>query len=63
MAQILSFRTPVLRSGDVQERAEGRSAEVIVFPGIRYDRWGEGDAASHSEERGVGRDVIELADR
>lgn len=63
MAQILSFRTPEFRNSDAHDRHEGRSAEVIVFPGIRYERWGERDALPSSEGRVAERDVIELADR
>ncbi len=62
MAQILSFRTPELRSGTVTSRHEQRSAEVILFPGVRYER-----RADHDASRGVcnatPRDVIELADQ
>ena len=63
MAQILSFRTPEFRSGTVTSRHEEHSAEVILFPGVRYERWAEGNAASGRDERSSHRDVIELADQ
>lgn len=61
MAQILSFRTPEFRSAEVTSRRDGESAEVIVFPGVRYEHWENRDAASGNDTRR--RDVIELADQ
>jgi hypothetical protein len=63
MAQILSFRTPELRDTGTMGRREGSSAEVIVFPGVRYERWGKQDPSSAAEKQTAGRDVIELADQ
>ena len=63
MAQILSFRTPEFRSGSsAASRHQDRSAEVILFPGVRYERWAD-ERASGRDERGFHRDVIELADQ
>ena len=63
MAQILSFRTPEFRSGDGAERRRSISAEVILFPGIRYERWDDAHAVqSVGEERRAGRDVLELTE-
>lgn len=63
MAQILNFRTPEFRSGTVTSRHEERCAEVIVFPGVRYERWSEERAASGRDDGRSHRDVIELADQ
>lgn len=63
MAQILSFRTPELRDTGAAGRREGSSAEVILFPGVRYERWGNQDGPSGTDQRGTHRDVIELADQ
>jgi hypothetical protein len=62
MAQILSFRTPEFRSSDAGARRAGISAEVILFPGVRYERWGDHDAAATSADRDASRDVLELAE-
>ncbi len=62
MAQILSFRTPEFRTGTVTSRHEERSAEVILFPGVRYDRGADHDASSGTCAAAP-RDVIELADQ
>jgi hypothetical protein len=63
MAQILSFRTPELRDAGTTGRREGSSAEVIVFPGVRYERWGKQDGSSSVDTHTAGGDVIELADQ
>ena len=60
MAQILSFRTPELRGTGTAGRREGSSAEVILFPGVRYERWADRDAPPSSDAHSVTRDVIEL---
>lgn len=45
MATILQFRqtVPATRSESSDGLVTG--AEIIIFPGIRYERWDEGDAA------------------
>ncbi|WP_424959066.1 hypothetical protein [Hyphomicrobium sp. 1Nfss2.1] len=62
MAQILSFRTPELRSNPPSSHHHERSAEVIVFPGVRYQHWGS-DVAAVRDDQAAHRDVIELADQ
>ena len=39
-------------------------AQVIIFPGIRYERWDEAHAvtSNSSEQRHTSRDVLELAE-
>ncbi len=67
MATILTFRKLELRrqSGDTTGAV---SCEVIIFPGIRYERWGEGrddeQAASVAQAASLRRrrDVLELAE-
>jgi hypothetical protein len=63
MAQILSFRTPEFRSSDAGARRAGISAEVILFPGVRYERWADHhDASAVNADRDAARDVLELAE-
>lgn len=43
MASILEFRS-VSRSiahADKPARAKGNSADIVIFPGIRYQRWAD----------------------
>jgi hypothetical protein len=67
MAKILTFRTSERRDDD--STAARTSAQVIVFPGVRYEHWeqsGEAPSAaapatakpSHDRRR----DVLELAE-
>jgi hypothetical protein len=64
MAQILSFRTPEYRSSESASVRVGVAAEVIIFPGVRYERWDEAHAVpiASVEERRTSRDVLELAE-
>jgi hypothetical protein len=64
MAQILSFRTPEYRSSEGSGPRAGAAAEVIIFPGVRYERWDEAHAVplTSGEERRTCRDVLELAE-
>jgi hypothetical protein len=62
MAQILSFRTPEFKSSDAETRGAGVSAEVILFPGVRYERWGDRVASAASVDLDPSRDVLELAE-
>jgi hypothetical protein len=68
MAKILAFRPGEMRREASGLACGGASAEVIVFPGVRYERWDAAEGA-HSElasakKRGSGRqrDVLELAE-
>ena len=64
MAQILSFRTPEFRSSDGAGTSAGVSAQVIIFPGVRYERWEEAHAvtSASADQRRTSRDVLELAE-
>lgn len=64
MAQILSFRTPEFRAGADAGANSGGSAEVILFPGVRYERWKDDRAerAAMQDAPVVRRDVLEIAD-
>lgn len=68
MAKILNFRTAEFRAGEGTSRREGDSAEVILFPGIRYEHWNEtgmgapAAAAASNDACRTRRDVLELAE-
>jgi hypothetical protein len=68
MAKILNFRSAEFRAGEGTSRREGDSAEVILFPGIRYERWSETGlgaptaAAATQDACRTSRDVLELAE-
>lgn len=71
MAKILAFRPAELRCHDSTGLVrEGTSAEVIIFPGVRYERWNEQPSgaepctasATGKKCRGRGRNMIKLAE-
>lgn len=66
MATILTFRPAALERDDSTAHAKA-SAEVIVFPGVRYERWDDADGAertksSKSKRTQAHRDVLELVE-
>jgi hypothetical protein len=69
MAKILPFQPAELRRCESASLAcERASAQVIVFPGVRYERWQSDDkeprAGSEMKKRtrDQRRDVLELAE-
>ena len=68
MAKILTFQVGEMRRDDSAAPVVQQSAEVIVFPGVRYERWDAGgkpsDRTSSDRKRlrDRNRDVLELAD-
>lgn len=48
MADILAFPTPERKSRS-SRAAKGRpAAEIVIFPGVRYERWVETDEAAEA---------------
>ncbi|MDH4981287.1 hypothetical protein [Hyphomicrobium sp. D-2] len=64
MAQILTFSAPESRSTDPSHRnGGGETGEVIIFPGVRYERWNElHDEQTSRRGRQNERDVLDLAE-
>jgi len=65
MASILEFRRPELRSATARLGAGRESADVVFFPGVRYERWGDASAPepeSPKPRRGRRRDHLDLED-
>lgn len=70
MAKILTFRPAELRRCESASIAcERASAQVIVFPGVRYERWSQSDdtgprseSETKKQTRDQRRDVLELAE-
>jgi hypothetical protein len=64
MATILEFRAGCVR-GSHSARLQGSSAEIVIFPGIRYERWKEGETPAPAQpkiKRQRHRDTLELED-
>jgi len=62
MAQILTFRCAEMRRDEGAQHVAPASAEVIVFPGVRYEHWDETGAQSNASRKKRRRDVLELAE-
>ena len=59
MAHIVEFRPPSSRS-ERRPRADApAAAEIILFPGVRYERWGDNPAQAAKRRK---RDTLELGD-
>jgi hypothetical protein len=68
MAKILTFHPGELRRDESGVPGAGATAEVIVFPGVRYERWDEAseqprhESSAKKQARDRHRDVLELAE-
>ncbi|MEZ5816287.1 MAG: hypothetical protein R3D44_04315 [Hyphomicrobiaceae bacterium] len=61
MATILEFRASDAGTKRSRHRSGG-SAEIVIFPGIRYERWLERDGSQDARSAGPVRDVLKLVD-
>ena len=63
MAQILDFPALQMRASSNAHTMSGIPGEVVLFPGVRYERIDEAAAAAKSSKRpGARRDRLELED-
>lgn len=61
MANILEFRQGQRASG-AHRNGLSQPAEIVFFPGVRYERWEETPPAPAAKKRARRRDRIELDD-
>lgn len=62
MATILAFRHEH-RVGAIRREGTGTAAEIVFFPGVRYERWDDAPPPPvKSKKRARRRDKIELND-
>lgn len=62
MAHILAFQTRSTCGTQAQKREHGRSAEIVIFPGVRYERAGGPTPSSAGKVQRRRRDTLELED-
>jgi hypothetical protein len=60
MATILEFRSHTMR--EPAQHHAGGSAEIVLFPGVRYERWAEDSQPKPKAKKGRRRDMLELED-
>ena len=61
MATILEFRASTEQPKPARSRRKRRSAEIVIFPGVRYERWSVQPEAS-APAAGTPRDMLALVD-
>lgn len=64
MAQILDFPASLQRAGSNVHTMSGIPGEVVLFPGVRYDRSGVASDAPKAKKHSSAtrRDMLELED-
>lgn len=62
MATILQFRASDEEAASRSRRRKGRSAEIVIFPGVRYERWRDAEPSKETSKPGTPRDVLKLVD-
>jgi hypothetical protein len=61
MADILEFRVKPKRGVTASKRRKRRNAEIVIFPGVRYERWMEAESPS-AEVVAPQRDTLRLVE-
>lgn len=59
MATILEFRR---KAGSRSHVLDGAPAEIVLFPGIRYERWEDDTPKPKMRKRAKRRDRLEIKD-
>lgn len=62
MAQILDFPASQSRASSNAHTMSGIPGEVVIFPGVRYDRIDDAAPAKSKKRPGTRRDLLELED-
>jgi hypothetical protein len=62
MATILEFRASYEELTPRRRRRKSRPAEIVIFPGIRYERWRDTEPTPDSKRSSTPRDVLKLVE-
>jgi hypothetical protein len=62
MAKILEFRVSPDKATQAVKRRRPRTAEIVIFPGVRYERWDECGSTSGRPTKGIARDTLKLVE-
>jgi hypothetical protein len=60
-ATILEFRSTAEKAAG-KSRRRRKTAEIVIFPGVRYERWSQAEAQQCRAVPAVERDRLELLD-
>lgn len=61
-ATILEFRSDIEKAPAKGTRRRRRSAEIVIFPGVRYERHDEAPTPKSGSGSKVERDTLKLID-
>lgn len=61
-ATILEFRSEIEKGPVKGPRRRRRSAEIVIFPGVRYERHAKDARADIASGRGIERDTLKLVE-
>lgn len=62
MAKILEFRVPSAEARSRPRRRRERTAEIVIFPGVRYERWPTAEAKSEATVSRSPRDILKIVE-
>ena len=62
MATILKLRVRAAEKPTKGEQRAPSSAEIVIFPGVRYQRWPEEQVQRRSKETKVSRDTLTVGE-
>ena len=62
MADILNFRSPRAKPTAPRRRSRAKSAEIVIFPGVRYERWASAEAEAGKPAKPAKGDTLRLID-
>jgi hypothetical protein len=62
MATILEFRSEAQQPSVKAGRRRRRSAEIVIFPGVRYERTTDAPPSARASASGVERDMLILVE-
>ncbi|MGE5510165.1 MAG: hypothetical protein ACM31O_02800 [Bacteroidota bacterium] len=62
MATILEFRSEAQQPSVKAGRRRRRSAEIVIFPGVRYERNADAPPSARASASGVERDMLILVE-
>jgi hypothetical protein len=63
MATILAFTPGHRHPASAENSGRGMQAEIVIFPGVRYERMAQAPLDKPLKRRRARRDKIELQDR
>jgi len=62
MAEILQFRASRENASKHRGRKSPRSAEIVIFPGVRYERWPTEPMQAERKTSAMVRDALKAAE-